>query len=249
VNEVKTQEAPAALVTGAGRRIGAAIAEHLHQAGFQVVVHYHHSREAAEKLIEKLNEKRPASAYCIQADLAVRAQAQRLITDTVDYCGRLDLLVNNASLFLKTAPDFVADDVLQQLFVTNVQAPLWLSQAAYTHLDKQQGAIINITDTHAERPLRGYSVYCQTKAALAMQTQSLALEFAPRVRVNAVAPGAIIWPENENTLNDTKKKQIIEKTLLKCHGNPLYVAQAVLALAQNPFITGQTLRVDGGRGL
>ena len=157
------------------------------------------------------------------------------------------LLINNASRFDRTKMDELDQTIWHTLMQVNVRAPFLLSTYAKPHLAKQKGAIINITDIHGELPLNGYLEYCQTKAALIMQTKALAQEFAPDIRVNAIAPGAIAWPEDENALDPVHQAKIVEKTLLKTHGSPLYIAQAVLSLAENPYITGQTLRVDGGR--
>lgn len=236
-----------ALITGAARRIGASITKHLHQAGFNVAIHCHHSRDEAEHLCRTLNQKRANSARVFFADLTQQMENQSLITHVIEWAGRLDLLVNNASLFEKSDVLSLDSSVLDKLFSINVQAPYWLSLAARAHLSEQQGVIINITDIHAETPLKGYAEYCQTKAAFLMQTKAFALEFAPTIRVNAVAPGAIAWPEGENHLNPIQQETIIAKTLLKRHGESAFIAQAVLQLVQNPFITGQTLRVDGGR--
>lgn len=236
-----------ALITGAGRRIGACMAEYLHEHGWFVVIHCNQSRHEADALCHRLNQRRAESVRVLSADLTQKASNQALIKQVIDWAGQLDLLVNNASIFL---PSVLGDgdcDRLSQLFAINVQAPYWLSLAARQELAKQQGAIINITDIHAESPLKGHAEYCQTKAALLMQTKALAREFAPDIRVNALAPGAISWPEHENQLSPLQQKAIIDKTLLKRHGEPVFIAQALLALFNNPFITGQSLRVDGGR--
>lgn len=235
------QNVRVALITGAARRIGANIAKYLHQHGFRVIIHYHQSKTAAHAFVLQLNRQRSDSAIAICANLCDPNTIQPLINAAIAWGGQLDLLVNNASVFSQD------DAGWEGIFTTNVQAPFWLSHAAYPHLKIQQGSIINITDTHADKPLKGYTIYCQSKAALCMQTQALAREFAPHVRVNAVAPGAIMWPEGKNTLTKEKQAQIIAKTLLQCHGDPSYIAQAVLAFSDNAFITGQTLRVDGGR--
>lgn len=235
--------APVALVTGAARRIGAAIVRHLHAAGFGVVIHCHQSQTEAHALENELNQQRADSVKVLIADLANPTSAHQLITEALSWAGRIDLLVNNASLFTRNEADWDA------MFTLNVKAPFLLSQAAFPHLSLTHGSIINITDIHADKPLKGYAIYCQSKAALSMQTKALAREFAPNVRVNAVAPGAIMWPEQDNQLNDILQQNIIEKTPLKRHGNPMFIAQAVLALAENAFITGQVLRVDGGRSV
>jgi pteridine reductase len=236
-------QAPVALITGAARRIGAAIAQHLHAAGYRVVIHYLHSESAAASVTQKCNELQRDSALAIQGDLQTAETSTMLISTAHQWAGRLDLLVNNACVFSRESTDW------DTLFAVNVKAPFLLSQAAYPYLKTTQGAIINITDIHAHKPLKHYSAYCQTQAALTMQTQSLAREFAPDVRVNAIAPGAIAWPEQGNALSETLQHEIIQKTPLKRHGQPKYVAKAVLALVQNSFITGQILAVDGGRSL
>lgn len=237
-----------ALVTGAARRIGAAIAETLHAAGFRTAVHCFQSLAQARLLVEKLNGIRPDSACVFQQDLQ-QPQPGRLIEAVLAWSGRLDVLVNNASVFIRSeGGDFDSAD-WDTLFRVNVQVPFLLSQAACAALAAGEGAIINITDIHAEKPLKGYAAYCQTKAALLMQTKALAREYAPAVRVNAVAPGAIVWPEQDNVLSDEVQKKIIAETPLKRHGSPEYIARAVLALAENPFISGQVLNVDGGRSV
>ena len=249
MNHANKQAARVALVTGAARRIGAAIAKSLHQAGFRVVIHCHTSTSDANILANDLNQQRANSALVLTADLTIKNEAIKLIKDTIHWGDQLDVLVNNASIFAKTTFDNFDDETWDLLFNTNVKAPFWLSQTAYPFLATTNGSVINITDIHAERPLMDYSVYCQSKAALNMQTKTLAREFAPNVRVNAIAPGAIAWPEDENALSKELQQKIIAKTPLKQHGNPDYIAQAALALISNPFITGQTLSVDGGRVL
>lgn len=236
-----------ALVTGAGRRIGASIAEYLHQHDWSVVIHCNHSIDEADLLCHRLNQQRHNSAKVFVADLTQKQANQALIQHVIDWAGQLDLLVNNASLFISSAAGQMHEALLKTLFAINVQAPFWLSHAARISLAKQQGSIINITDIHAETPLKGYAEYCQTKAALLMQTKALACEFAPDIRVNAIAPGAMAWPEHGNQLTASQQQNIIDKTLLKRHGDPIYIAQAILSLVDNAFITGQTLRVDGGR--
>lgn len=236
-----------ALITGAGRRIGACIAEYLHQHHWDVIIHCNQSIDEAEALCEGLNKKRFDSAIVFSADLTQQMIHQTLIQQVIDWAGQLDLLVNNASIFFPSELLIKNDDLFSKMFAINVQAPFWLSLAARESLAKEKGSIINITDIHAEVPLKGYAEYCQTKAALLMQTKALAREFAPDVRVNAIAPGAIAWPEHENSLSPMQQKAIIDKTLLKRHGEPEFIAKALLAIVDNSFITGQSLRVDGGR--
>lgn len=236
--------ASVALVTGAARRIGAAIVKNLHQAGFKVFIHYHKSALEAQALAESLNRIRKDSAFLISFDLQSPDTAKTLIETVLEKTGRLDVLVNNASLFVKDT-----DEQWDALFQVNLRAPWLLSQAAFPFLQKQEGLIVNIADIHADKPLRDYALYCQTKAALVMQTKSLALEFSPKVRVNAVSPGAIAWPEGVNALPADRQQKIIDKTLLKKHGEPVYIARAVLALIENPYVTGQIWSVDGGRSI
>lgn len=238
-----------ALVTGGGRRIGAAIVKHLHRAGFRLLIHCHNSLQEAQALATLLNGERPNSATVLQRDLSAANAAKQLLASAETHMGRLDLLVNNAALFKSSPPHHFCETDWQSLFALNVKAPYQLSLAAFPYLSPRQGAIINITDIHAAKPLRDYGVYCQTKAALNLQTKALAKEFAPTVRVNAIAPGAILWPEKQNHLSDELKAKIIAKTPLRCHGEPEFIAQAVLALAENSFITGQVLPVDGGRSI
>lgn len=240
---------PVALITGSARRIGAAIAKHLHQAGYCVAIHAHHSKEEAHVLCASLNQLRTGSAEVFFADLLDPKAPETLILDTLNWAERLDLLVNNASCFIRTDDSHFDAKIWETLFTLNVNVPYALSLAARPHLRKQKGSIINLTDIHAHHPLTDYSVYCQSKAALTMQTLALAKAFAPEVRVNAVAPGAIAWPEGENTLSLETKAKIIKQTPLKQHGSPLHIAEAVLMLAQHTFITGQILKVDGGRSL
>jgi pteridine reductase len=242
----QTQE-PTVLITGAGRRIGAAIAEELHFLKFRVAIHCNASVSEAQHLCDRLNGIRPGSARVFVADLTLKSEIHTLIVNILSWSRRLDALINNASQFIPSVLDASDDTHWDTLFTINVKSPYWLSLAARGALAQQKGVIINITDIHAESPFKGYSVYCQTKAALLMQTKSLALEFAPDIRVNAIAPGAMIWPEGINTLTDKQQEKIIGKTWLKRHGKPKFIAQAVVALVNNEFITGQSLRVDGGR--
>lgn len=229
-------------MTGGARRIGAAIAKALHANGWFVCIHYHHSEKEAYRLLEDLNTMRPASAAIFKADLSDPVSCHQLV-QTILTERDLALLVNNASIFSAEHADN------DQMWKVNVQAPYNLSLACFESLKKNQGNIVNITDIHAKRPLKGYAWYCQTKAALTMQTMSLAREFGPSVRVNAVAPGSILWPEGQNTLSVEQQQQILAKTPLPGHGNPAFIAQAVLALVNNAFVTGQVLAVDGGRSL
>ncbi|KTC92108.1 pteridine reductase [Legionella cincinnatiensis] len=245
----KIQEAKIALVTGGARRVGAVIVQKLHVIGYKVVIHCHQSLQEAQLLAKNLNAQRANSVFVVQKELSEPTAAEDLMAAVNDWAGRLDLLINNASLFIRTKTTSFSTTDWNALFDIHVKAPFLLSLAARPLLAKQSGSIINITDIHAENPLKGYSVYCQSKAALEMQTKSLAREFAPQVRVNAIAPGAIMWPESANALSPEIQEKIIAKIPLKKHGDPKYIAQAILALAENPYITGQILKVDGGRSI
>lgn len=249
LNPTNKQEAKVALVTGGARRIGAAIVQKLHAAGYRIVIHCHHALNEAHALAMKLNAQQIDSALVVQRELTQEGIAEELMGTITDWAGRLDLLVNNASVFLRTDCTDLGAANWDIVFNTNVKVPFLLSLAARHLLAKQSGVIINVTDIHAKKPLSGYAVYCQSKAALAMQTKSLAQAFAPEIRVNAIAPGAIFWPEGEHSLSLEQQQKIIAKTPLKRHGDPQYIAEAVLALAENSFITGQILSVDGGREL
>ncbi|QBS13418.1 pteridine reductase [Legionella geestiana] len=242
-----TQEAPVVLITGAARRIGAAIARLFHARGWRVALHCNTSNKEAEVLGDALCEERAASAWVLRADLCDAEAVSRLIPETLALCGRLDVLVNNASRFLRT--EDANSKAFQEMFALHVTTPWTLAMAARDALSRTKGAIINLTDIHAEKPLKEYGLYCQTKAALKMQTMALAKTLAPDIRVNAVAPGAIAWPEGDNALDEAKKAAIIAKTPLARHGDPQFIAEAVFMMATNRFITGQSLAVDGGRSL
>lgn len=238
-----------ALVTGSARRIGAEIARALHQAGMNIVLHYNLSEEGAQTLCQELNHAREHSAVTLRADLSEAESGKILVQRAVEAWGRLDVLVNNASRFYSTpigeATEYAWDDLVN----SNLKGPFFLSQAAASALAAVQGCIVNITDIHAERPLRNYSVYCISKSGLLMMTRLLAKELGPRVRVNAVAPGAILWPEGKNTLSDEEKTKIIEQTALQRPGSPEDIAKAVLYFVRDAdYVTGQVLDVDGGRG-
>jgi pteridine reductase len=249
LNQANKQERKVVLVTGAARRIGAAIVKNFHQAGYNVLIHCYHSIKEAEQLSAFLNAQVTNTAKVISLDLTDPAAALQLIEAVITWAGRLDVLINNASLFTQTDTQYFDEDHWHSLFNIHVKAPYALSCAAKNYLAQQQGAIINITDIHAQKPLKGYGVYCQSKAALEMQTMSLARDWAPNIRVNAIAPGSTLWPESANRLSAEDKQKVLSKTLLAGHGDAEPLAQMVLALAENSFITGQVLNVDGGRSL
>ena len=214
------------LVTGAARRLGAAIARRLHAAGASVVVHFRDSALAADELADALNAERAGSALCVQADLLDLAALPRLIAAATETFGRLDGLVNNASTFLPTPLADIDLAAWDDLVGSNFRAPLFLAQAAAPHLRRSGGAIVNITDIHAERPLAGYPLYCAAKGALLTLTRALAIELAPAVRVNAVAPGPILWPEDDR-FPDAERRAIIDHTLLKRAGYVEEIAAAI----------------------
>lgn len=235
------------LVTGSARRVGATIARALHSAGADIALHYRSADEQARTLAAELNDKRPGSVRPIQANLLDMVALPRLIDTVVADQGRLDGLVNNASSFFPTPLGQVTEAAWDDLVGSNFKAPLFLAQAAATALRQTRGAIVNITDIHAERPLKGYPLYCAAKGALLTLTRALALELGPEVRVNAVAPGAILWPE-DGQFPDPERQAVVDHTLLKREGSPGDIAAAVLfLLARAPYMTGQVLNVDGGR--
>jgi len=238
---------PVALVTGGARRIGAAIVRSLHGAGYRVVIHYQHSAAEAAELASSLNSSQAATAQTLQADLLATESLAEIITEAQSHWGRLDLLVNNASSFYPTPVGKISHADWDDLLGTNLKAPLFLSQAATPALREAKGGIVNIVDIHAQRPMGDHPVYCAAKAGLAMLTRSLAKDLGPDIRVNAVAPGAILWPEAG--LDESQQQALLNRTALKRQGQPEDIARTVLFLAQSDYITGEIIRVDGGRSL
>ncbi|EXI67987.1 MAG: 3-oxoacyl-[acyl-carrier-protein] reductase FabG [Candidatus Accumulibacter adjunctus] len=235
------------LVTGAARRLGRAIALEMHATGANIMVHYHQAAAEAATLVAELNARRPSSAACWQVDLRQIDSLPELVAATVDRFGGLDGLVNNASSFFPTPLAGIDLRDWDELVGSNLQAPLFLTQAAAPHLLASGGSVVNITDIHAERPLAGYPLYCAAKAGLLGLTRALAIELAPRVRVNAVAPGPILWPESE-AFDSVARAEIVADTLLKRVGCPQDVARAVhYLLVAADYVTGQVINVDGGR--
>jgi pteridine reductase len=236
------------LITGAARRVGAEIARTLHAAGANLVLHYRASATEAERLAADLNARRKNSALAIRHDLLDIVGLPHMVDAAVAHFGQLDALVNNASSFFPTAVGSIDAAAWDDLIGSNLKGPLFLSQAAAPQLAKTHGCIVNITDIHAERPLKGYPLYCAAKAGLLGLTRALALELGPAVRVNAVAPGAIEWPENATDFPPEEQQAIIEHTLLKRVGSPGDIARTVKFLILDaPYITGQVINVDGGR--
>jgi pteridine reductase len=237
-----------ALITGAARRVGAQLVRALHAEGANLAIHCHRSLEAAESLAAELNAVRPASAEVLGADLRDASQPERLVAQTCERFGGLNLLINNASSFYPTPLGSITLSQWQDLMGTNLQAPLFMAQAAAPPLKASRGAIINIVDIHGLRPLLDHTVYSTAKAGLIMLTRALARELAPEVRVNAVAPGAVLWPEAG--MDEQRKEKILEQTPLHRPGSPADIARAVLFFAaDSPFVTGQILAVDGGRSV
>ena len=235
------------LITGGARRVGAAICRRLHAAGASLMLHYRESAGEARLLQSELNHTRADSVALIQADLLDLMKLPAIVEQTLSTYGRLDALVNNASSFFQTPVGDISAAAWEDLIGTNLRAPLFLAQAAAPALRKAQGAIVNITDIHAERPLKNYVVYSAAKAGLAGLTRSLARELAPEVRVNAVAPGPILWPEDDQ-FDELSRQRIVSQTPLKREGTPEDIARAVhFLLFDAPYVTGETIAVDGGR--
>ena len=235
------------LITGAGKRLGAAIARAAHLEGANVVIHYRSSRTQADALCNELNTLRTKSAVAIQADLLDTQSHPRLIQQTLTAFDRLDVLVNNASTFYPTPMGTVTETQWQDLMGSNLKAPLFLAQAATPALRATQGLILNLVDIHALRPLLKHPVYSIAKAGLLMLTQSLARELGPDIRVNGISPGPVMWPA---AIDQALKDEIISKTALKRSGTPDDVVRSALFFMKDaPFVTGQILAVDGGRSI
>lgn len=243
-----------ALVTGAAKRIGAEIVRQLHKENFNVVIHYHQSEKAAKELADELNEERENSAFCIAADLNNVAQINNLAEQAQQHWQRIDLLVNNASSFYPTPIGETNEENWNQLINSNLKAPFFLAQALAKNLGTHHGCIINIADIYADKPLKKHSIYSIAKAGNIMLTKTLAQELAPLVRVNGIAPGAILWPDDshkkpEDRLSDDDKEKMLAKIPLQQRGQAQDIARTILFLTQSPYITGQILTVDGGRSI
>lgn len=239
---------PVALITGSAKRVGAAIARSLHADGYDVALHYRHSGAEMQALVAELEAARAGSTLALQADLAEFDRLAEIVAGTVGRFGRLDALVNNASAYYATPIGTVTPQQWDELFASNARAPFFLAQAAAPHLKASGGAIVNLADIYAQRPLAGHSVYCMAKAALAMMTQSLARELGPEVRVNAVAPGNVLW--SENPVKAETLDIVRERTALQRQGTPEDIVSAVRwLLTGNRYITGQIVAIDGGRSV
>ncbi len=234
-----------ALVTGGAHRIGAQICKTLHKANYNLIIHYNQSENAAKKLSDELNLIRENSVKTVQANLNNLDNIKQLCT----HIDSLDVLVNNASVFYPTPIDSISHNDYQNIMNTNLMAPLFLSTSLANKLANTQGCIINIVDIHSDRPLKNHTIYNISKSAIAMMTKTLAKELAPEIRVCGVSPGSILWPENEASLNDAQKKKMLNKIALNKQGKASDIANTVLFLSQSDYITGQIIRVDGGRSL
>lgn len=236
------------LITGASRRVGACIARTLHAAGANVVIHYNTSTADAKRIQSELEQIRPHSVKLVQANLENDQSFTQLIDQAANWHGELDALINNASTFYPTPVGQITNDDWNRLMASNLKAPLFLTQAAAPYLKRRKGCVVNIVDIHAQRPLKQHSLYCVAKAGLAMLTQAMALELGPEIRVNGVAPGAILWPEPEPS--EEAKQKVIRRTFLQRHGTPEDIARTVLFLLRDaPYITGEIITVDGGKSL
>ncbi len=237
-----------ALITGGAKRVGAAIGRLLHASGANLMIHYRSSVDEARALQDELNAIRPDSVALIQADLLDVSGLPSLVNQTVATFGGLDVLVNNASSFYPTPVGAITMKDWDNLMGSNLIAPMFLSQAAAPELKKRRGCIVNIADIHAERPMKSYVVYSVAKAGVVGLTKSLARELGPLVRVNAVAPGPIMWPEDDPNFDEVSRQRIVSHTILKTAGGPDDIARAVRFFAIDaPYVTGQVLAVDGGR--
>ncbi len=239
-----------ALVTGGAKRVGAAICRRIHAQGANLVLHHHASVAEARALQHDLNTQRADSVALIRADLLNSSSLPDLVKTTLGQFGRLDILINNASSFFPTAIGEITEKKWDDLVGTNLKAPLFLSQAAAGELRKRHGCIVNIVDIHAEFPMKNYVVYTVAKGGLLALTRSLARELGPEVRVNGVAPGTILWPEDEAWSDALSRQRIVNQTALKRVGEPDDIAKAVEFLVMSaPYVTGQVIAVDGGRSI
>ncbi|MDH5632541.1 MAG: pteridine reductase [Gammaproteobacteria bacterium] len=237
-----------ALISGGARRIGAEVSRRLHAEGMNLVIHYHSSEKDAHELQRELLEKRADSVMLVQGDILNVAKLRNLVQETVSEFKRIDVLLNNASTFYPTPIDEADEKQWDDLLGTNLKAPFFLAQAAAPHLRKSRGCIINMADIHGDRPLKHHPIYSIAKAGTMMLTKSLARELGPEIRVNGIAPGAIMWPEND--MDEMAKQRIISRTPLKASGNPDDIARTVLFLVKDaPFVTGHVIPVCGGRSV
>ena len=234
------------LITGGAKRIGATTSRYLHEKGFNIILHYNNSALEAESISEELNKIRKNSCFAIQANFNSEASIKKLVEEVRNITESLDALVNNASSFYPTPIDTASSDQWKDLTDTNVTTPLFLIQALALYLKRANGCVINISDTLVKNGIKEYSLYSGAKAALEGITKSLSKELAPRVRVNCIAPGAILWPDDKD-LSDEEKKSILKKVAMGRIGKPEDIASSIFFLTQAKYITGQIINVDGGR--
>ena len=236
------------LITGGAKRIGNQIAHLLHASGYNIMVHYRSSSNAANILVNELNNERENSAASVQGDLIDIDAIPNIIEQTIDTFGRLDVLVNNASTFYPTPIELIEIDFWNDLVGSNLRAPAFMVKSAAKHLRESNGCIINIVDIYAQKPLSNHPLYCSAKAGLEMLTKSLARDLAPEIRVNGVSPGAILWPEQGNS--EVTQEDLLERVPLKRMGEPNDIAKTVRFLIdEGTYITGQIIAVDGGRSV
>ena len=244
---MKTNNKKIALVTGGSKRIGASICEELHKSNINVMIHYKNSKEDALHLKDKLNKIRSNSTDIVQGDLCKTESYEKIISNVIKRFGQLDYLVNNASSYFPTQIDNLNEDDWNDLISTNLKAPLFLCQAAAKFLKEKKGSIVNITDANENNPKKNYIIYNLTKSGLVSLTRSLAVDLAPNVRVNAVAPGAILWPDNNQESEAGYRENLISQTFLKKQGAPKNIAKAVVFLLSTAtYTTGEVIHVDGG---
>jgi pteridine reductase len=235
-------------ITGGAKRIGASIANYFHAKNFKIFIHYNKSKEEVNKLSQELNEKENGSCKILQADFSLKDSVSNTIEQFYSLSDRIDVLVNNASSFYPTPIQESSEEQWKNLLDTNATTPLFLIQGFQKGLQESGGSVINISDSLASKGIKNYSLYSSAKGALETLTKSLAKELAPEIRINAVAPGAILWPEDEE-INEETKNSILEKVDLRRIGDPKDIASAVYFLTQASYITGQVLKVDGGRSV
>lgn len=244
-----TTDNKVALITGSAKRIGAFTAEYFHSRGYDIILHYRHSADAAKSLRDRLNTSRPHSCIALHADLADPTAWEQLAEQVRSWKHRLDLLVNNASSYYPTEFGKTTLEQWNDLFASNAMAPFFLTQALTPLLQQSNGCVVNIVDINADRPLPNYTPYCMAKAALKAMTLSLAQVLAPQVRVNGIAPGAIIWPTHGQT-SEADQQALLARTPMQSMGSPEDIARTIYFLAEKaPFITGQIIAVDGGQSL
>lgn len=236
-------------ITGAAKRLGAALTQYFHQKNYNIILHYRQSQQEAEQLSKSLNAIRKNSVYPLAADFNQQLDYPALLSEAHNIWGRLDALINNASSFYPTKLGETTEEQWYDLFASNAKAPLFLSQAALHYLQDVGGSIINIIDIHGKKPLKNYAVYSMAKASLSMLTLALAQECAPTVRVNGIAPGSFIWPEGVNELSAAQRKKVLQQTPLQKQGTVNDIAEAIDFFLNAKFITGQILGVDGGRSI